>query len=409
MSKDFSTDNDTRRSRQETRATIVDRLYDVALDPIRLGDLLEIWESGRQDNGLAADAGLGIDAPDLDAHMQRASVFLDRFEATRDDGGYRALLEDIPRSAAFVCDGGAAIAAFNRAAALAFGLSEGAQMAALPFEPEDIATLRDVVRQVAGGRRRPAGRTETVVTLRIRSCTTGSPVIVRVSPVDSAAEPPLALVLSSELVWPDGFEATVMEAFGLTAAEAAIVQGITLGQPVRDIAQARGRSPETVRTQLRSILAKTETHSQPELVRVVLGLLDVATIPAGRSGAVGGASALQSLGIRHLDMAGGRTIDWLEFGDPGGSACLYMHLDYGLVRWPASAEAEARRRGIRVIVPVRPGYGHTSPLPARTEHVLGCARDCAAVLDHLQHFERRCWRSGRICALRCSWRSCDRT
>lgn len=50
---------------------------------------------------------------------------------------------------------------------------------------------------------------------------------------------------------------------------------------MKDIAEARGRSAETVRTQLRSILAKTETHSQSELVRVVLGLMDVALIPAG--------------------------------------------------------------------------------------------------------------------------------
>ncbi len=80
----------------------------------------------------------------------------------------------------------------------------------------------------------------------------------------------MALVLSTELVWPEGFEATVQEAFGLTPAEVDIVRGITLGLPVKDIAEARGRSAETVRTQLRSILSKTETHSQSELVRVVL-------------------------------------------------------------------------------------------------------------------------------------------
>jgi DNA-binding NarL/FixJ family response regulator len=89
-------------------------------------------------------------------------------------------------------------------------------------------------------------------------------------------------VLSTELVWPEGFETTVQEAFGLTGAEVEIVRGITLGLPVKDIAEARGRSAETVRTQLRSILAKTETHSQSELVRVVLGLMDVALIPTGR-------------------------------------------------------------------------------------------------------------------------------
>ena len=82
-----------------------------------------------------------------------------------------------------------------------------------------------------------------------------------------------ATALSTELFWPEDFGQTVQEAFGLTAAEVEIVRGITLGLPLKDIAEQRGRSIETVRTQARSILAKTETHSQSELVRVVLGLL----------------------------------------------------------------------------------------------------------------------------------------
>ncbi len=138
--------------------------------------------------------------------------------------------------------------------------------------------LAGIIRKVAGG------RAEKVVTLRIRSMVTGSPVIVRVSRVESTEARPLALVLSTELVWPEGFEATVQDAFGLTPAEVDIVRGITLGLPVKDIAEARGRSAETVRTQVRSILAKTETHSQSELVRVVLGLMDVALIPTGGHG-----------------------------------------------------------------------------------------------------------------------------
>ena len=37
--------------------------------------------------------------------------------------------------------------------------------------------------------------------------------------------------------------------------------------------------------------------------------------------------------------------------------------DFGLVRWSAPAEAQARARGLRVIVPIRAGYGHSDPLP----------------------------------------------
>ncbi len=361
---------------RDQRAEIVDRLYDVALDPIRLEDLLEVWEGRAAPLRTGSvDSAIPLEDPEIEAHLQRATVFLDRFEATREDGGYRSVLEDIPRSAAFLADGSGTIAAANRAAAQAFGLSDGCSFDRLPFEPEDRGLLRGEILRIA------AGRAEKVVTLRVRSTRTGSPVILRVSRIE--AERPLALVISTELVWPEGFDQTVQEAFGLTRAEVEIVQGIALGLPVREIAETRGRSPETVRTQLRSILAKTETHSQSELVRVVLGLMDVAQIPVGPLPATARAGGLEPRPVQELRLADGRRLTWIEFGDPAGRPVLFMHLDYGLIRWPATAERAARSRGFRVIVPVRAGYGRTDPHARGTDHILGVTLDYAAVMDHL--------------------------
>ncbi|NEY91971.1 LuxR C-terminal-related transcriptional regulator [Tabrizicola oligotrophica] len=365
---------------REAKAEIVDRLYEVALDPIRLEDLLEVWEGRVAPHRTGhSQAVVTLDDPEIEAHLRRATVFLDRFEATRDVNRAQTVLEEIPRSAAFLADGGAGIAGFNRAAGVAFGLKDGAVLADLPFDEEDVALLRTQIARVA------SGRAERAVTLRIRSTITGSPVIVRVGAVDRVAEAdarPLALVISTELVWPEGFEATVQEAFGLTLAEMEIVRGIALGLPVREIAEARGRSPETVRTQLRSILAKTETHSQSELVRVVLGLMDVAQIapvemvqPASTSLAV--------LPVMTLRTAEGRRLEWVEFGDPKGAPVLYMHLDLGLSRWPAPAERAARQRGIRVIVPHRAGFGRSDLHGKGADYTEAVARDYLAVLDHL--------------------------
>jgi pimeloyl-ACP methyl ester carboxylesterase/DNA-binding CsgD family transcriptional regulator len=363
---------------RDHKAEIVDRLYDVAIDPVRLEELLEVWEGSAAPLRVGSvDGAILLDDPEIDAHLTRATVFLDRYEASQKVVGDRAILQDIPRAAAFLSDGGALIAGCNRPAALAFGITEGGPIAALPFDPADIDILRGVVRKVA------ARRAEKIMTMRIRSQTTGSPVIMRVSPVDSAAKPPLALVLSTELVWPVGFEATVQEAFGLTAAEVAIVQGITLGLPLKDIAESRGRSVETVRTQVRSILAKTETHSQSELVRVVLGLMDVALIPAQPGTGPAAAGSLEPIPFQTIRGGDGRRLDWIEFGAPHGRAVLYMHLDYGLIRWPARAERAAAKRGLRIIVPVRAGYGRTALHPRGQDHVAGVTADYAAVLDHL--------------------------
>ncbi len=361
------------------RAEIVDRLYEVAVDPVRLEDLMLVWEVAQAPmrTGLV-EAAVELDDEDIEAHLRRATVFLDRFEATRGEAVYRSVLEDIPRSAAFLSDGGAGIAAFNRPAAVAFGLKDGAHLVDLPFDADDISLLRGVIYKVA------SGQAERVVTLRIRSSITGSPVIVRIGPIASDNAKPLALVMSTELVWPEGFEVTVQEAFALTAAEVEIVQAMTLGLPIKDIAEARGRSAETVRTQVRSILAKTETHSQSELIRVMLGLMDVAFMPSESAGPVPNrAGALEQLSFQQTTGADGRRLEWIEFGSPTGAPCLFMHLDYGLIRWPATAERAARLRGIRVIVPVRAGYGRSELHPRGVDHLQGVTTDYLTVLDRL--------------------------
>jgi pimeloyl-ACP methyl ester carboxylesterase/DNA-binding CsgD family transcriptional regulator/PAS domain-containing protein len=359
---------------RDHRAEIVERLYDVAVDPVRLEELLEVWEDRAAP---LRSSAMPLDDPEIEAHLRRASVFLDRYEAAEGETGQRTILSAIPRSAAFLADGGGTIAACNRPAELAFGIGEGKPFLLLPFEAEDRELLAGVIRRVA------ARKAERVVTLRIRSTVTGSPVILRVSPVEGGEGRSLALVVSTELVWPEGFQDTVQEAFGLTAAEVEIVRGVTLGLPLRDIAEARGRSVETVRTQVRSVLAKTETHSQAELVRVVLGLMDVALIPTHGEAPPAPRGALDPRPFQEMRAADGRRLTWIAFGDPAGVPVLYMHLDFGLIRWPAAAERAAAARGMRVIVPVRAGYGRTEALPKGMDHLDGVTQDYAAVMDHL--------------------------
>jgi pimeloyl-ACP methyl ester carboxylesterase len=156
-----------------------------------------------------------------------------------------------------------------------------------------------------------------------------------------------------------------------------------MGLPLRDIAESRGRSLETVRTQVRSILAKTETHSQAELVRVILGLMDVALLKVPGFAAPPTAGTLEPRPWHEMRGPDGRRLTWLELGDPAGRPVLYMHLDFGLVRWPAVAERRAAALGLRVIVPVRAGYGRTDPVPAGQVHLDQVTRDYAAVLDQL--------------------------
>jgi DNA-binding CsgD family transcriptional regulator len=68
-----------------------------------------------------------------------------------------------------------------------------------------------------------------------------------------------------------GSQASLSSRFLLTPAEAQIALGIADGETLAAIAEARGVSVSTARTQLKSVFAKTGTHRQAELVALLVG------------------------------------------------------------------------------------------------------------------------------------------
>jgi DNA-binding CsgD family transcriptional regulator len=64
----------------------------------------------------------------------------------------------------------------------------------------------------------------------------------------------------------------VQRLYGLTAAEAEIAIGVSLGKSLAELAEERGTQVTTVRTQLGKILKKTEARRQSNLVSMILRL-----------------------------------------------------------------------------------------------------------------------------------------
>src|SRR5262249_58164983 len=58
--------------------------------------------------------------------------------------------------------------------------------------------------------------------------------------------------------------------YGLTAAEARLAAALAAGQSLQDYATASGIARCTARWQLQQVLAKTDTHRQSDLVRLIL-------------------------------------------------------------------------------------------------------------------------------------------
>jgi DNA-binding CsgD family transcriptional regulator len=105
---------------------------------------------------------------------------------------------------------------------------------------------------------RPEGRP---LVLHARACR---------EPSGGAIEPGGALIV---ILDPDAEQApsaeTVRQVFGLTCAEARLAVLLVRGLELKDIAALNGVAEATIRSQLKSVLAKTGTHRQSQLVALL--------------------------------------------------------------------------------------------------------------------------------------------
>lgn len=357
---------------------IIDRIYDVAVDPARYEAMLDVWERRLSVLRRQADESAVIPIRDdagITPHIERADIFLQRLLDAQTDATRSPL--DASSKATFLVNRRMVIDSANEAAVAALRVRGGDPLDRLPLHKEDIGSLRAAIRQQLSADPAPPAL------LRFTSVRSRHAVLLHVAPW-CAGPLPLVVVRTTELGWSPRLSDALRRAFGLTGAEAEVVRALAEGQSLREISAARRRSVTTVRTQIGAILGKTETHSQTELVRLTLGLMDVVGTEPGSGDAPAGPGDLEPIPFRSLVTRDGRRSDWIEFGDPAGRPCLFLSLDYGLIRWPAAAEAAAARRRIRVVAPVRAGYGRSTPLRADVaSYRSAIASDMAELLDHL--------------------------
>ena len=367
------------------RDAAIDRLYDVALDPARYEALLDHWEGAVAPLRAKADftAPRLLDDPLIEGHFERAGAFLDRADTGDQSGGIEDILAPFDRVSAFVLNRDRVVCGTNGAARERLGLRNGSALSDLPVNEDDLHAVQQTLAALFAGNGARDSKDSAI--LRVRSRSAGQFTVLRLQRCHSADDQPLVLAASNEVSWPAGFGPILQQAFGLTGAEADVVRELVECCSVNDIATRRERSIDTVRAQIKSILAKTETHSQVELVRLALSMMDMVSqtidvIPGPRV-VSRGQGQLEEREFRSLITPDGRRLDYLVLGDPAGAPVLFLPLDYGLVRWPAPAEAEAARREIRVIVPVRAGYGQSDPIPKKGDYDAALVADTLQVLD----------------------------
>lgn len=356
------------------KAEIIDHIYDVALDPIRYEQLLDVWESRMAPlRGKETDQDI---EPDVLAHARRASEFLDRFRNdSEEESLHSRLATEI--AAAFCVGQSGRIIEFNPAAKDLFGMESGENINVLLLDRGEKDQLAQAILAATGKARKAS-------LLRFSATDSERAVIFHIAPISAPTGETVALVRTSELGWPDSLTQLLKDAFKLTLTEIEIVRNLVEGKSVKEISTERNRSFDTVRGQLKSILSKTETRSQTELIRIVLSLMEVVgNATRAEHSHTNQPKGLEPIPYQTMMQPSGRRYDWIEFGDPKGRPCVYLPIDYGLLRWPLSAERDAKRRNIRVIAPVRAGFGHSGSLPPKIDYAGETGADIGRLLDHL--------------------------
>lgn len=236
-----------------------------------------LWSDGRSDIGLRLFRSCRDGAfaePEMESYRQLmphlARSFRLRALASRDRRQRRALDQTFDRLpwALLLLDGEGGLLAGNAAGRgwLAGGAGGGRPRA----EGLRRLALQAFAEQARSGRRQfsaaPPGGGDAAARLRLDLLPAGDPwlaaseavALVSFVPDDPAGRPAPGLAPLLRLL------------YDLTESEARLAARLAAGEALADCARALGIRPETARTHLRNVFAKTGTRRQSELVRLVL-------------------------------------------------------------------------------------------------------------------------------------------
>ncbi len=370
---------------------IVDQLYDIALDPETLDTFISAWNDAGLDAGAARKTIKSIDEFDHSyvAHLKRAETFLARGADADKGPDLTEILSPFENLATFIVDQRMVVVASNDGARDAFGITDGTSLDALPLPSEVMENLGEALERLF------RGSSSTDLMLRLDMPDQRGPALFQIRLLPDAAPFSLrhALIVTTQYHWQAALGQILEEVFSLTAAEQGVVRALVEGLDAKTIAAGRGTSEGTVRSQIKSILSKMNARTQSEVIRLVLSLRDVA------QPAMGGVSApAQTLmraqqgewlnsevhkPFKTLALPDGRKMDYHDMGLAAGAPILFSHMGYGIVRWHEPMLRLAIKHGLRVIVPIRAGYGKSDQLDPKADVLAACREDTRHLLAHL--------------------------
>ena len=378
-------------SKDEFSSTaIVDTLYDIALDPRSLENFIETWTDAGLDRALTRQVLNGFDKFDTvyHNHISRADTFLRRDKGSDKRAELTEALAPFESLAAFVVDRAHLIVSANNGARDSFGLSEATSLADASIPGDTYEPLVEALNKTL------ASAKPTQSLLKVASDDSPRPIVfqIRQLPRRDPDQGNLALVVTTKYHWNTYLGETLEEVFGLTSAEQGIVQALVEGRTAKEISAERGTSEGTVRGQIKTVLSKMNARSQSEIIRLVLTLRDVSPGQRLPSADTRPTPSLVSKTwwrdevwkpYQTVILPDGRRLDYHVMGPATGAPILYSHMGYCLVRWHEPMVRMAYDLNLRVICPIRAGYGNSENIDPKADVRASTREDTLFLLQHL--------------------------
>jgi pimeloyl-ACP methyl ester carboxylesterase/DNA-binding CsgD family transcriptional regulator len=358
----------------KTKGELIESIYRIALEPQTYDSFMGHWDNFILDqvsklNALQAnhsDLGAAIIETEISNHFAIAMQLLE--QAGRPDGSDKTetVRSSLPQ---LVFNGDGILVWHNNAAHTVFGIRYGTTLDDFKLSDEHRAEVSALL----------AGKSAALV------------VLTRMQPADGSKQIPMVFQLSNDSPqerlflatqvkqsWPKSTGELLSSGFGLSKSEIDICELLVEGQSIAQIAQTRQSALETVRTQMKKILQKTDSSGQVELVSLLHSTMRLAEQETSNPAPTAKIPDTV-INIRLAD----RLMPVETFGDPDGTPVIFFH---GMLDGNAMTDVlrrEIRDRGFHFISPVRPSFGNAAPddrenistAPARL------AQDIEALLD----------------------------
>ncbi|MBN9672983.1 alpha/beta fold hydrolase [Roseibium aggregatum] len=361
---------------------IIDRIYNVLSDPDSWQDLVvsfaEKYETLLTQSGSEDFQEI---SKTVQSRMGRLRPHFERFNSIFHsssldfmfaDDHRREEEEHIPH---LRVDASGRITEANQAAQSGFNIKVGEAIEAMPADADSLRALRSRLTQFSQG----AAAEKQIAILPMYGLR-GFPVIfsVTLAPRSGPGEPRSFLFRGLEIGWRDDVGQTVARVFQLTRAELEVFREIVQGRPIAEIASDRGRSPQTVRTQVRTLFDKTGLRSQIDIVRMY-----IAVSKFSQDQDIPGRLYTSNCRTEIIEVEPGRNIQVDIVGPDDGRPVLLFHGFITGGRFPLEVEQKLYAFGLKLITPFRPGYCRSTPADWTFEDYPDkIVQDAGAVLKH---------------------------